>query len=173
MVQTGSTQCVGCIIIGCIEILGIEETGLPFCYWTGSIYHGVIIHRYIDRIVQPIRSAVSVTDGNIDAPMLQMGGEEGGQNLRIWQMQPRAEAPRQRQKWRKPRPDIVCRSTWIWLRTESIYGTPVIRDMQTLGLFAWTMERKHCAYVKSAGPGPVIRVLLQFSLISIRGIDAA
>lgn len=61
-------------------------------------------------------------------PMLQMGGEEGGQNLRMWQMQPRAEAPRRRQKWRKPRPDIVCRSTWIWLRTGSIYGTPVIRD---------------------------------------------
>ena len=48
--------------------------------------------------------------------------------MRMWQIQPRAEAPRRRQKWRKPRPDIVCRSTWIWLRTGSIYGTPVIRN---------------------------------------------
>lgn len=61
-------------------------------------------------------------------PMLQMGREEGGQNLRMWQIQPRAEAPRQRRKCLEPRPEIVRRSTQIRLRTESIYGTLVIRN---------------------------------------------
>ena len=51
--------------------------------------------------------------------------EDGGQNLKMWQMRPRAEAPRQRQKRREPRPEFVCQSTWIWLRTGSIYGIPV------------------------------------------------
>ena len=43
----------------------------------------------------------------------------------MWQIHARAEAPRQRRKGREPRPALVCRSYWIWLRTGSIYGTPV------------------------------------------------
>jgi hypothetical protein len=56
---------------------------------------------------------------------VQTGREDGGQNLKIWQICPRAEAPRQRRKEREPRPELVRRSYWIWLRTGSVYGIPV------------------------------------------------
>ncbi len=56
---------------------------------------------------------------------VQTGREDGGQNLRMWQIHARAEAPRQRRKEREPRSELVRRSYWIWLRTGSIYGTPV------------------------------------------------
>jgi hypothetical protein len=49
--------------------------------------------------------------------------------LKIWQICPRAKAPRQRQKEREPRPELVCLSTQIWLRTGSIYGIPVSRNL--------------------------------------------
>jgi len=49
--------------------------------------------------------------------------------LKIWQIYPRAKAPRQRQKEREPRPELVCLSTQIWLRTGSIYGIPVSRTL--------------------------------------------
>ena len=56
---------------------------------------------------------------------VQTGREDGGQNLKIWQICPRAEAPRQRRKRKEPRPSFVRQSTWIWLRTGSVYGIPV------------------------------------------------
>lgn len=56
---------------------------------------------------------------------VQTDREDGGQNLKIWQICPRAEAPRQRRKRKEPRPSFVRQSTWIWLRTGSIYGIPV------------------------------------------------
>jgi hypothetical protein len=59
---------------------------------------------------------------------VQTGREDGGQNLKIWQICPRAEAPRQRQKEREPRPELVCLSYWIWLRTGSVYGILVSRN---------------------------------------------
>ena len=54
-----------------------------------------------------------------------MGREDGGQNLKLWQIHARAEAPRQRRKEGEPRPRLVRRSYWIWLRTGSVYGIPV------------------------------------------------
>ena len=56
---------------------------------------------------------------------VQTGREDGGQNLRMWQIHARAEAPRQRLKGREPRPGLVGRSIWIWLRTGSVYGIPI------------------------------------------------
>ena len=49
--------------------------------------------------------------------------------MKIWQICPRAKAPRQRQKEREPRPELVCLSYWIWLRTGSVYGILVSRNL--------------------------------------------
>ena len=49
--------------------------------------------------------------------------------MKIWQICPRAKAPRQRRKEREPRPELVRLSYWIWLRTGSVYGTPVSRNL--------------------------------------------
>ncbi len=56
---------------------------------------------------------------------VQTGRGDGGQNLKMWQIHARAEAPRQRQKEREPGTALVGRSNWIWLRTGSVYGIPV------------------------------------------------
>jgi hypothetical protein len=56
---------------------------------------------------------------------MQTGREDGGQYLKLWQIQPSAEAPRQRRKEREPEPDPVRLSIRIWLRTGSIDGIPV------------------------------------------------
>lgn len=57
---------------------------------------------------------------------VQGNGEDGGQ---FWlrPMWSRTEAPRQRSEARESGPSIADRSTWIWLRTGSVYGTPVMR----------------------------------------------
>ena len=65
-------------------------------------------------------------DANLLRPVcVQTGREDGGQCLMIGQEYTRAEAPRQRLKGREPRPALVGQSTWIWLRTGSVYGIPV------------------------------------------------
>ena len=58
-------------------------------------------------------------------PCVQTGREDGGQYLKMWHIHARAEAPRQWRKEREPGLAPVRLSTWIWLRTGSIYGIPV------------------------------------------------
>ena len=100
------------------SILGIVFLTFPFC----------LLRRIKVRRANLARFCGD-DDSRLRPACVQTGREDGGQYLKIWQICPRAEAPRQRQKEREPRPGLVCQSTQIWLRTGSVYGIPVSRNL--------------------------------------------